>query len=239
MEIAALRTLFKEITGRYDFTDSRIDDYINAGVKLLDKLADYPQVEGRYFEVITAGDFKINISSISFAFYNVWVVDTAEDSREMLEKVSYDELKEYYSADFTGITRGTPLYWCPAKIRPIPPTITAAAFAGYTDYMDILFDADNPEDYDGVVVFPPADGTYLLEVEGRFASPELSDTHTKNWWTVRYPFEVIWAAAYYMEVNYRNTEGAKDWMNAIMGSTALVDQDDADQDSKHVNRMEG
>jgi len=239
MQIAELRTLFKEITGRYDLADARIDDYINAGVKRLDQLADYPQVEGRYFEEITIGDFMINISSYVLAWYDVWVVDTANDARTMLQKVEYNELKEYYPADFASLDQSVPLYWCPGKIRPIPETITAVAFAGYTDYMDILFDADNPEEYDSVLVFPPSDGTYLLEVTGRFASPTLTDAHNQNWWTLRYPFEVIWAAAYYLEVTYRNTEGAKDWMIAIQGSLDLVDKDDADTDSKDVNRMDG
>lgn len=236
MEITDLRTWFKNITGRQELTNDQVDAYLNTGQQLLDDMTDFQNSAGRYMEIITADTFIVSFTSRCQSINEVWLVDQGNDTKHHLERVDRVALKEAYDNDLTTET-GTPAYWCPANLRTVPQDLSTVTYADYINYMDIHW--GETDSIAGILLLPAADGEYLVDVVGRFYTPELTDVNVNSWWGVNHPMLLLWAAAYHLEVMYRNTEGANDWMRAIRDRVFLLDKNMAEQDSYNIVRLEG
>lgn len=84
---------------------------------------------------------------------------------------------QYFYGMQTGVTRGAPIYGALNIVRiaegtemPLPDVDTADLITG-----DCL--------YDGILLYPPADGNYTLRLEGVFASPVLVNDTDISYWT--------------------------------------------------------
>jgi hypothetical protein len=64
-------------------------------------------------------------------------------------------------------------------------------------------------------------------------------TQTKSFWSEVYPSILLKAALYELEAFYRNSEGAKDWDNALRVDISGLDMDAADQESAEINQIGG
>ena len=62
-----------------------------------------------------------------------------------------------------------------------------------------------------------------MSVLGIFGELDLSADGDINFWSSRYPLTLVFAAAYMLEVFYRNKEGANDWLMAIERSLSGID----------------
>lgn len=71
-----------------------------------------------------------------------------------------------------------------------------------------------------------------------FAEPLLSNDDT-NYWSEQHPELLLKAAFYELEVFYRNSEGAKDWMNTIMLDLQDIEQMQLFQNIQGKNEMRG
>jgi len=56
---------------------------------------------------------------------------------------------------------------------------------------------------------------------------------------VNHPEALIAAAAYILEVMYRNTEGMKDWLGAITMLTSGIEMDMIEEESYNTNIIKG
>lgn len=60
-----------------------------------------------------------------------------------------------------------------------------------------------------------------------------------SWWSEIYPDALVYAALYSLETFYRNTEGAKDWMNSIRMVIDGIDKDMVEQEVAGLNQIAG
>jgi len=66
----------------------------------------------------------------------------------------------------------------------------------------------------GLLFDTPFSTETLLYIEGYYEVPLVEETD-KNYWTINHPLIIIFMAAYLLEITYRNTAGANDWMSAL------------------------
>ncbi len=239
MNLLQIRTQFIDISGRYDlatdpagadYTDNGADFFIQAGSDWLDRKATWRKNKGRFFNEVAA-DIYYQTMTRCRSILGVWVNDTA--TRTELEKKSIYWLKSNYNKLLSAMDTGPPLYYAPAHLRAIDSTDkdNLGSFMNY-----ILADSQN---YNGIVFMPATDKAYVIEIEGLFYSDELTGDTIDNYWTIEHPMCAVWASLYILEVSYRNTEGSKDWENAIDKYLAGTDKDAVDEDISAVSQMEG
>jgi hypothetical protein len=252
MEYKDLRRKFVEMSGRYDlvnanWTDNGADFFINAGQKHLDRMLDLGKSKARLTKSLTAGTVLVTTTGLR-AIKEVWVSNSS--GMYELFPQSIANLRAYYAGKFSEATAGAPEYYAPAVLRPFPDTTVAADIAGFYDIEDLILHVaiagTGHWTYNGIVVMPPADGTYTLSLWGLFYSPTLlatlsgsTWTQTKSFWTEEHPETLLMAALYKLEVFYRNTEGAKDWSGAMKEDMLGMDHDFVEEDLNGPSQIGG
>lgn len=68
---------------------------------------------------------------------------------------------------------------------------------------------------------------------------EMSDDTDTSYWTLEAPVTLLFAALYQLEASYRNTEGAKDWLNVIDLDLLGMEKDKISEEIMGVDQMEG
>jgi hypothetical protein len=242
MNLGTVRDQFLKMSGRYDLgtlgtdspstngTDLGGDFYLNAGMKVLDRMRDGPKALGRYFNELAA-DAWYDKFQLCRSVKEVWINNTS--GRSQLEKKDINWLRAEYSGLISGTDSGTPLYYAPAELRVVDAT-DMDSLGGFFNYV-----YSTTEDYNGVVFLPQTDEAIVLEVWGHFYTEEMSSNSDRNFWTDLQPMLLLMAALYQLEVSYRNTEGANDWMRSIELQITTLDFDTVEQDVQDVDQMEG
>lgn len=252
MDYYLLRKKFCEMSGRYDlinsdYTDNGADFYINAGQARLDRMQNTGQMKAKYVKQVAAGTIKVYVAGLR-SVHKVWAGNSTEELIELSNAGTVEYLRSLYEKQLGDIDQGTPAWFAPAILRPFPDSSTSTSLSGYYDIDDLQLHATVPDHftYSGIVIAPPPDSTYYISVYGTFYSPTLSATllagtwtQTKSMWTEVHPSILLKAALYELESFYRNTEGAKDWNNALMVDVTGIDHDFADQESYDINQMGG
>lgn len=239
MTLLEIRTMFGKRSGRYDlvtpatWADNGADDFINAGIKYLDGLLDFPKAEATIYETLAIGDWYVLFQKARF-IEEVWISNIEE--KWQLDEETKEIMREDYEDIPTDIDNGRPLVYRPANVRttPVAAALTTITKFGATAFTEVLA----PYSYNGIIFMPPADEAYTLEIVGSFYSPTLSDDADENYWTVEFPIVVVMSALRQLEVIYRNTEGVKDWDGAILSELANIDKDMAAQASANIRGME-
>lgn len=242
MALSDIRSLVVEMSGRADLNAppyTFLDMLINSGQRLLDRLYSGHHSVGRYFVDIASGSIFTSFK-YSRAVKEVWVANS--EGRTRLVKVDLSEMKRYYAEDKSDIDSGTPAYYSTAIVRPLvsgstPEIVTPGSF-GQSWVLDDVVSSDWYT-YGGIIWMPPADESYTMEIVGLFSSIPLSSTNTKSYWTENEPQLLAYAALYYLETSYRNTEGARDWMNAIITDINEMIKDNIEWEIADVDNMLG
>ena len=233
--IVELRLLFADRSGDINILDADIDRYVNSGIELLDTLTEFSHAPAKYYGELAIGDSFHNFGSRSRVVKEVWILEE-DGTRSKLEKVTHAELMERYSPP-NDVDAGKPLYYAININRAFPTsfdeTTLPAAFQPFIDTVAADYSID------GVIFRPPADAIYVLEVIGKFHSPTLSDAYTENWWSVNYPDLTLLAAMYQLVTLYRNSEGAKDYMNTMATVINGISNDKAEEDAVDYQVMRG
>lgn len=94
--------------------------------------------------------------------------------------------------------------------------------------------------YNGILLMPPVDvsNKYSLEIRGLFYTDTLVNATDATFWTEVHPGLLTKAAAYELEVDYRNTEGMNDWMAAIRLEIDGIDKDIVEEEIAGITEME-
>ena len=239
MNLGEIRDWFFELSGRGDLVtaagaNAGADKYIQAGTRYLDQMTEHHREIGRVFRLISAGDYFVR-------FQNCRVIQrvgiaTSSEFKGWATKYTLDEIYEddSYNEPFAEVTRGTPSIYAPAFLRMVGPDDSETE--GYIGYMDVM---TAWKEYNGVILLPPADQSYHVEVWGKFFSEELSSDSDENLWSINHPEVLVWAAMRELEVSYRNNQGRQDWESAIAGKLYLLERDFVDQSIIDVDQMEG
>jgi len=248
MNYKDIRTKFATLSGRYDlitatYEDNGADFFLNAGQKMLDRMQETGKSKAKSVTSISIGTYYKSWTNLR-AVKEVWVGNSTE-LLSKLAKYTLSELREFYGEQLCDVDQGVPQYWAPAVIRPVPDNLASTGLSSYYDIGDLMLDDDHYT-YNGIVWAPPVDQTMYLSVYGLWYSPTLSATlsgdkwtQTKSFWTEEHPDILLYAALYKLETFYRNTEGAKDWLNALTLDLSGIDKDLVEEDIDDVNQMEG
>jgi hypothetical protein len=246
MDYKDIRYKFCEISGRYDLTtatqeDNGADFFLNGAQKFLDRLLDTGKAIARYPVILSAGEYVAKSVGIRVV-KEVWVSNS--DGKTQLTPCSPQELQTNYAEGFASVAQGTPEYYAPALFRPSPDTLSSTT--GMYGVDDLILSGTGHYTYNGIIVMPPCDGTYTIEIVGLFYSPVLSATlsggtwtQTKSYWT-EVQFELlIEAALYKLQSLYLNDSAATMHKSSMMEDFLGIDQDAAEEDTVGNLQMGG
>lgn len=245
MALLSVRDKCIKRSGRYDLgtitegstagTDAGMNWYINEGLKMLERRFTNMQSRAKRVGVLAVGEY-LKIFPQARVIEDVWLIDSAGESFPVIRK-EYQQIRDYYNERLSVMDNGTPAYWAPASVKIDPNlTIDEATFA--IDDMDELV-LSNTLGANGIVFAPPTDTEYTIEILGKFYSSPLSNDLDTNLWTENYEGLLIRAAMYQIELDHRNTEGARDWLAGIDNEIIGIDMDEVMFDTEEINEMEG
>lgn len=215
MNLKELRTQFVQKSGRYDlvddnFLDNGADFFIQAGQRLLDKRGDFGTGQ--------VGEWKttLNKNSDTFIVERCWSITSIYLIG--IKNSSWEKLTFTYSFDTPKCRLSGEQLYTLVPIRSYPKlkdakandiNLSASSFAVSANYS---FD-----EVEGLQVklLPKISQDSIVRVVGNFYSEPLLHDTDSNYWSVLYPDTLLKAAMYELEVFYRNSEGAKDWLAAI------------------------
>lgn len=234
MNLGEIRAQFGDLSGRLDLVEEvngvvGADTYITSGSRMLDKMADIESSAAVVYKEVSPGDFYLYVSQVR-AIFEVWYY--AEGASYPLKEGTREQLRGYFPGLLSGAERGIPAWYATANMR-IADLVSDAPVEGFLNHVDIT-----GEHYNGII-FPPVDTSGVFEISGNFYSNPLAAETDENYWTVHNPMLLVWAALYYLEVSYRNTEGAKDWLGAINQSLTMLEFDHVEQGMKNLRQMGG
>ncbi len=235
MTLAQLRQTFRLRAGRPDLADSEVDLYLNAGQRYLDGRVSQPKQTARVFKMVKAGSMGITFSSACRVIEKVFIGD--QDSRTQLSEGNPDQLRAQYPVFWSQMGQGRPLYYMPAVLRTHPDQLPVGDLQAYLGYLDVLVGVDYA--YTGIIFYPPSDGDYMVELWGKFWSPDLSDDNPGSWWAQAHPFLLLMAARRALEIDYRNSEGVQDWERSMAQELAAIELDMAEQEAVGIGSMQG
>lgn len=252
MTLLQIRQKFVELSGRYDlvssattFTpDNGANFFIQAGQRLLDNL--HEKQLAWYKKNLTVGQGVVDVKFCK-AIKEVWIANS--EGRTKLDKVDLGWLRENYGKPLASLDQGDPLYYAVGVNKLSPDQITLTAGAGVSVYTgqftygfeDIIFADELSEGYQhtSVLIAPPTDEVKTVEILGQFFSVTLSSDSQVNFWTEQYPELLLKAALYQLETFYRNTEGARDWFNAMDLDLTGLDKNLVDEEVTDFDQREG
>jgi len=252
MDYKDFRKLFCERSGRYDlmtatYEDSGADFFINAGQRFLDRLQNTGKMKAKHVQSVAAGTIKVYTPGLR-SILEVWA-GTSADGLTQLAKADLSYLRTLYGEQLSGVDQSTPEWYAPAVFRPYVDASTTTTLSGYYDIDDLILPVvATPTHYanTGIIIMPPPSDTYYVSIYGLFYSPTLSATlsgvtwtQTTSFWLQVHEDILMQAAMYKLEVFYRNSEGAKDWKNALVGDVEGMDKDEAEEEASGIMEMGG
>lgn len=244
MDLLSVRKQFIQLSGHYDlvvdtvdFEDNGADFFLNAGQRWLDRKTELSVAIQKANCIAAIGSIGVTFQWCR-SIQQVWVIDVTNSERTLLEKVAHADLRQYYyGVPTVDITQGTPLYYCPGFFGQHPNNpLTVTNYLGFADVKGIL---PNEEVFDGILFGPPCLTEMMIEIFGKFYSPQLTENSSTSFWTVSHPETLIMAACRMVEVFHRNSEGVKDWEFAAMSQLTDMDKDLADEENVDSGVMEG
>lgn len=235
-----VRTQFAKLSGRYDlvtstFTDSGADYFLKSGIKLLERLTEFGKDTAKFFKTLPVGSYFVEFPSWRVT-NQVWFATNGTDRTELEYLTPVDFQLLYGTAPYSEVTRGTPIHFTYAITRSIPEGVALDVIETYGS--EILTDGSQVGKQ-GLLFGPPNDTGGMIEVWGKYETPWPSSDSGTNFWLDSWPHLVINAGLYQLEVSYRNTEGANDWMRAIQLELVEIDKDIVENDSDRAEEMEG
>ena len=239
MNLLSIRQQFIKLSGRYDFattvvtefdTDGGANFFINAGMRFLDRKYQTNKSVASIFEKVASGSYYFTFQNCQ-VINEVWCNDAEE--RWQLRRYPFNTIQEGYPDLVSAIDTGEPQFYCPIWLRTTDSTdrTTLGTFFNYVK-------SDDYGTYNGILFVPPTDGEYVLEVIGKFYHTEMTSNTDQNFWTNEAPETLLKAALYQLEVFYRNTEGANDWLRALEMEGFELEKNYIEQESNEMEVME-
>ena len=220
--------------------DNGANQYIQGGLKYLDMKYGIRHTSAVYKVDVAAGSYAVEFK-LCRAIQEVWIDNG--DGRSKLTKKTLAWVKENYADPVAELDQDTPLYYCPGLIK-LAPELRTLESSDYTSqftygYEDILFsDEGDAHEYDAILIVPPPDETFTVEVKGLFYSQMTSDTHT-SFWSVNFPNALITAAAMDFEGSNRNHDGAQKLEAHIQRMLSPYKDDVVEEEMTNINQIGG
>ena len=237
MNLLELRTQFVKISGRYDlvvdqtdWADNGADFYIQAGQNFLDRLRDTPKSDNTIYTELAIGEWYVTFAKCR-SIKEVWINNT--EGRSQLEKKPMNWLYGEFSGTVALTDQGTPLYYCPARLRSTDNADqnNLGIFFNYTE--------DGSDTLRGILIFGPADEKIVVEIQGLFYSDTLSVDLDESYWTLNWPETLIKAALYQLAIFQKDATDIKDWLGSIYADLEGIDKDVIDETIAEINQIRG
>lgn len=237
MNLLALRTQFVKISGRYDlvvdttvWADNGADFYIQAGQNFLDRLRDTPKSYNSIFTKLETGEWYVTFSKCR-SIREVWINNT--EGRSQLEKKTMSWLYEEYSSTVASTDQGTPLYYCPARLRSTDniDQDELGVFFNYTE--------DSSSELRGIIILGAPDEDIVVETQGLFYSDELDRDISTSYWTDNWPETLVKATMHQLATFQRDHTDAANWLKAIYSDLEGIDKDSVDEMISDINQIKG
>jgi len=239
MDLVTLRQKFVEISGRYDLVsdpnsmaDNGADFYIQAGQNMIERMAGIlSESEGRIWETIVADAYYVSFQKRCRSIISVWANN--DEERFELKKIDWADLKDYFADVASEIDSDEPAYYCPAKMREVDATDKGATgtFLNFT--------SATSKDYRGILVLPPVDEAYDIEILGHFYQPALTSDDDENFWTILHPGILIRAAIYQLWLYYRSDRRTRGLLRSLEYEVAEVSKDAVVEETVTESEMDG
>lgn len=237
MNLLELREQFVKISGRYDlvvdqtdWADNGADFYIQAGQNFLDRLRDTPKSYNSIFTKLKSGEWYVTFSKCR-SIREIWINNT--EGRSELEKKPMNWLYGEYSSVINNTDRGTPLYYCPAKLRSTDE-IDRDELGVFFNYAE-----DGSSELRGILIFGHPDENIVVEIQGLFYSDELDRDSSTSYWTDNWPETLVKAAMHQIATFQRDHNDAKDWLIAIYADLEGLDKDNVDEMVSDIDQIKG
>ena len=220
MDLVTLREEFVKKSGRYDlvtstatWADNGADFYINAGQRMLAKMLELRSKVIAIEVDLDPGEYSVDLGATARIINNVYAVD-ADGTKVALTFKTHDWITYEFGKSVEDIDAGVPYYWT----YEIADAEAAARL---------------------IQVVPPVSEACTIQTHGQFMPVDMGADTDESFIAAEWPELLLKAALYQLETFYRNSEGAKDWLNAINTEVQLIDFDDCADISSQINQMEG
>lgn len=239
MNLLEVRTQFIKLSGRYDladavFADNGADYFIKAGLKFLDRKVEFDKDLAKFFKQFAIGEYFAE-------FQDYRTVDrvyfATSDGRVELEYLAPAEMQTKFGTEpYVDVSSGTPTYFTMAITRSVPEGTALDVIGNYGS--EIKTDGSQVTKQ-GLIIMPPTDTAGMIEVWGKYETPWPSVDTGTNYWFDSFEDIAVNAALYKLEVSYRNTAGAADWLAAIDVDLFGIEKDNIEDDAKRAGEMIG
>ncbi len=235
LTLLQLRTKAADMSGRFDladvensYADLGMDFFINSAQDFLDRRQNTPKSTNTIYDEVAAGTWYYDFQRCR-KVEEVWINNT--EGMSQLEKKSYKELKALYPSLISETDQGTPLYYAVASIKSTEDADidNLGAFFNHTKSDD--------DTYNGIVILPPPDEAIVVQIKGLFYADALSADSDTNFWSTNYPDLFLMAILYKIEAFNRNSEGMRDWLNAIDIELTQIDMNMVDEKVHEINQI--
>lgn len=239
MNLLEIRTQFAKLSGRYDlvtslFADAGADYFINAGIKFLDREAEFDKDISKFFKQFAVGDYFAEFENYRTTD-RVWFATSS--GRCELEYLAPAAMQTKYGTEpYVDVTGGTSAYFTMAITRSVPEGQALDVIGNYGD--EIKVDGSQVSKQ-GLLIMPPTDTAGMIEVWGKYQTSWPSSDSGTNFWFDSFEDIAVNAALYKLEVSYRNTAGASDWLAAIKLDLLGIERDTIEDDVNRAEEMEG
>lgn len=236
MNLAELRAVFVEKSGRYDLiTDTGADAganfFIQSGQRFLDRRADIKAAQ----DMVSVLDVYAGIGYVEVP--NCWLIKTVrilQDSGQCWYPLNRLEYRG--SLRYMMTPNGDPRYYVVSTKRHAPSFDKLEA-----DSIHVPADAFTFGDWGlttlTIELLPHPSTPSSIEVLGRYYSAPLESDQSTSYWSIAHPDVLVKAAMYQLEVFYRNTEGANDWLSSIQLDLTDIEQQEIFQDIEGRDEM--
>ena len=205
-----------------DWTDNGANAFINDAQRWLDRQFGYPKEDRWFYCVVNAGETVVSFQHARI-IKQVWVA-YANEARIRMTKKPVSWLKRRYpQPDVSTIEKSLPVYWALPTIdlHPSQKDDTGTSLGVVdTDYL-VYGHTDATR---GIIILPPPDKGYTLAVLGAWHSAPLRSDDDRSVWTYE-PHLLVMAARRMMEIGLRNTQGRKDFEEAILPELYTIERD--------------
>lgn len=244
MNLAEIRQKFLQVSGRTDLgngnnlsvVDSKYsiakfetpvkfntpiagaDFYINTAQKYLDNRIELPELKMLIVDELRVKESTFILPNVVRYFIQIlW-------NSKVLERTNFD-------MRMLQQLPGSPYYWC---ISPMRTFGDKNNFLNFIERKKLLVDSLAFQDFNKdenncicIRIAPaPSDSGMLSILVQAYSNPLVKDTD-ESIWSIKYPDLLVTSALYYLEKDYRNTEGAKDYNAAVEREISIINRNDA------------
>lgn len=245
MNLLSVRKQFVEVSGRYDlvsdavdFADNGADYYITEGQRWLERKLNITPTTGKYLTTISAGDYLLSFSHCR-AIYDVWVM--SNDARTQLTKMDAGTIRNLsVTLPLATAEKQQPYMYYPTNLRRSPDDEDGTSDSDIlANYIDVFSPSNAGLSKTGIVIYPPADTEYVIEIDGLFYVQPLEDDADENYWSTNFPALLVRAALRMLASFWAGGKSVRDWDTIIDGELTDIIKDAVEEEISKVDHLEG